>query len=574
MCNTKIYLTYSLLFSHKKIISPKDIENFINKYDAKKLIHGLVGLMNLDYKYLNEIKNDFFTFLNRTYTLSEFNCSFIYDKNIIPFSHQTLLSTMKWVILFGDFSSQNIKNKFINNQEYINICILLCLMVADTLNKDKFSNNTAKPPLDEIFFAEFNKNLYINKLNKIPNPTFFLRTSYFFTELIYIDELKKEADYLDYPMIFKNYYGYNINEYLGTIFMLYASFSKDFQYLNNVKNDLINRLPKNDSKIEIIQKILNHHTINLDDARTLLKKDYNKEWTNDFFFKYAFLELPNNECLFLVSPILYYNIFLSLKFEIQKACKNTYTDTKKDPFLSFCGKLQEKYIFNLANATISNLDYIKIIPEFNYTKHNKSSDLMISIGKNTLLIFESKFQSLRKSSLFTDDYNIFSKDEERLFIKPLQQIIKSAKEIINKGNIVIHLSNNTNINFNLNRYSNIYIFSLLAENTFITPYVTKKLRTEIENTLQKEPILKNKIKGYYSIDLNSFEMLLSLLFLSKKKTNINNILKEIFNKKYTISEYLYKTKRSTPLLPFFKEKNYLFDKSISSIFPKWNENIT
>lgn len=582
MCNKEIYLTYSFLFFHEKAKSPKDIENFINNYDAKKLIQGLVGLINLDHKHLNEIKNDFFSFLNREYTLSKLNCSFLYDENIVPFTHQTLLATMKWVILFGNFSSKNINNKFINNDEYINICILLCLMVADTFNKNKFSNNTTEVSHDEILFVEFNKNLYINNLNKTTNVPFFLRASYFFTDLTYNDELKKEADYLDYPTIFKNYYGYSIDEYLGTIFMLYASFSKNFQYLSNVKNDLINRLPKNDSKIEIVQKILNHHTITLNDAKSLLKKDYNKEWNNDFFFKYTFLELPNNECLFLYSPILYYNIFLSLKIEIQKAYKNIYTDTKKDPFLSFCGKLQEKYIFNLANKTLSNLDYIKIIPEFEYKPHNKSSkykthnkssDLMISIGKNTLLIFESKFQSLRKASLFTDDYDTFLKDEERLFVKPLKQIIKSAKEVMDKGDITTNLSDNTTINFNLNGYSNIYIFSLLTESTFINPYKVKKLQNVIDNTLQQEPTLRNKIKGYYSIDLNDFEMLLSLLFLSKKKTNIKSILKEIFNKKYTIFCYLYKTKKYAPLLPFFKEKQYLFDKSISSIFPKWNENM-
>lgn len=248
----KKYLTYNSLFPYKKAISSKDIENFINKYDAKNLIRGLVGLINLDYKYLDKIKNDFFTFLIQENSL--FNKAFILNKNTVIFSHQTLLSTMKWVILFGNFSSKNTNNKFISNDQYINVCILLCSMVAGTLKKDKLSHILKSSLGDEMLLSETQKNLYTNKLNKTPNASSIIRASYFFTDLTYNDELKTEADYLDYPTIFKNYYGYSIDEYLGTIFMLYASFSKNFQYSNNVKNDLINRLPKNDSKIEIIQK--------------------------------------------------------------------------------------------------------------------------------------------------------------------------------------------------------------------------------------------------------------------------------------------------------------------------------
>lgn len=567
----KKYLTYNSLFPYKKAISSKDIENFINKYDAKNLIRGLVGLINLDYKYLDKIKNDFFTFLIQENSL--FNKAFILNKNTVIFSHQTLLSTMKWVILFGNFSSKNTNNKFISNDQYINVCILLCSMVAGTLKKDKLSHILKSSLGDEMLLSETPKNLYTNKLNKTPNASSIIRASYFFTDLTYNDELKTEADYLDYPTIFKNYYGYSIDEYLGTIFMLYASFSKNFQYSNNVKNDLINRLPKNDSKIEIIQKILNHHTINLNDARVLLKKDYDKEWNNDFFFRYTFLNLPNNECLFLIPANLYYNVFLSLKFEIQKAYKETYGKVadKKKLFSSFCGKLQEKYIFNLANETLSNIDSIKIIPEFNYATHNKSSDLMISIGKNTLLIFESKFQSLKKDSLFTDCYNMFFKDEYRLFVKPLQQIIKTTKEIIDKGDIKTNLPDNTIIN--LNGYSNIYIFSLLAESTLVNPYIVKGLCTKIEKTFQQELTLKNKIKGYYSIGLNDFEILLSLLLVLKDNSNIETMLQDIFNKKYTISQYLYETNKSVPHLQFFIKRNPLLNKFVSNILPKWNEHI-
>lgn len=253
--------------------------------------------------------------------------------------------------------------------------------------------------------------------------------------------------------------------------------------------------------------------------------------------------------------MLEHNIFLTTRFEIQKIFPSESIEREK--FLSFYGKIQEKYIVKLLNESTSSIGNITIIPEFFYEANSKkSSDAMVCVGDKLLLVFESKGKFLKKDTLFTSNDKKCLCDEEELAVKPLKQIIDRLTDLT----ICKHAP------FDIKKYKKIYIFSLSTSGTILNPFRQSKIKFMVDEYLEQNE-LRHKIKGYFSINLSDFEVLISLLFLSKQgyRRGISSVLDELFSNKEAINDFLFRKEYNIPIIPFLHKRINQIDHVIESI---------
>ena len=538
------YLTFGELMGRP--CPEEEIIKYIKDKNSRNILVALAALAALDIEDYAHIRPEFKTFLNK-YVSRHYSINAV-DECILA-SQQTIMATMKWVIVYGDFSiEKNIDDK----SHIINESILLCSMIAGILGK-KINYELGYDEFIEELTPEMIRNTHVNNVNQENANLDTVRLLCWINEIMDDNDLKKEPDYIDFRPVFYTYYGYTLDNYIATIFSIRASCATKFNFYKNIYNDYISHLTEFNA--DIMKKIIEHHSIRIEKAKEKLKNIYKNDWSLDFFWTYSFLKINDTLMLPLLPSILERNIFLTTRFEIQKIFPSTSSERKK--FLSFYGKIQEKYIVKLLKESTASNCSVSIIPEFFYEKNSKkSSDAMVDIGGKILLIFESKGKFLKKDTLFSSDDEKCLFDEEDLAVKPLHQIIDRLADLINYREGPIDIA----------KYKKIYIFSLTTSGTFLNPFRQSKIKAMVDEYIEEHG-LKNKIKGYFSIDIKSFEELIALLFISKqgKRRGISSILNELFLEKESINDFLYRKGYHFPIIPFLQKRKETIDEAVDSI---------
>lgn len=543
------YLSYKQLTNNKEEFNQNTIIEYIKINNAKELLIGLTALLRVSFDEQEKIKPDFIFFLKSLN--KNFNYSLLMNSTLA--SKQSIMITIKWVIVHGNFKNVII-NSSRNNKTLISQCILLTSMIADSLESHVNRSIDYDDFLEKIA-PEMQRNAYFNSIDNIQIFPAVVRNIFYFMSITNSDKLKNEPDYTNCAADFAKYYDYSIEQYIGSILTFEAVANKSFSLYNNFYDIYINKITDGPFKHEIILRVINHLTIDINDAKTLLAKTYKEDWGLDLFWQYGFLKTAPNEIIPLNLSAIVHNISLSLKFEIQKIYPNN--SLKRSHFLSFYGKIQEAYIIHILEKTTINLSYVTVTPEFNY-RGNKSPDAMVSLGKRTLLVFESKGYSLKKHSLFSIDDSSYIQDEEKLAVDPIKQTIDRLDELKDFTNTT------SSAPIIIEQFNKIYIFSLTAEGTPFNSYGQEVIDKSIQDAIISSK-LNDKIKGYYHLSIEHFELFLSWLFISKSKKNITTKLDEFFSSKESLNNFLYRENIDVPRIPFLQEREYIISNTINSI---------
>lgn len=318
--------------------------------------------------------------------------------------------------------------------------------------------------------------------------------------------------YIDIEKVFKEKYGYTINEYifvLNSINTLIEAFPNNSNTLFGVDENFVLTNPNVPMKriLEDLCVDMNELTNSLTDEE--LKNFYDiKKLVPKPLFKRNLLYVPFS------IPILQMAMFDGLWFKVKIACEE-----KKLEFPNFYGRLFEEYVSEILNDAIENskIEY-KFIEEFSYGKQNTlSSDCYLRFN-DKLLIIEVKARRIREETKNMASSNDIFNDFNNLSIKPIKQAYTAFENIMKEDP---------------KKFENIkevYIFSVTSSRFPRIVSMQSKLKTELNK------MNDSRVKKIDYIGVEDFEAI--CMIIEEGKKNIFELFDEQ-NVYIPISNYYY-----------------------------------
>lgn len=393
----------------------------------------------------------------------------------VAFSQQSMLNIWKWLLAFG--SKENI-DKFQNDTELnISTICYLSLMTNDHLynGKSDFLN----------LYAGLFSNIVFNNREDVANEI--SRTFIIYAKIAQKKELYNTKEFLDINKDFHIKYGYTIKQHIATIFALIGVFMKPKviggKWLQN-----IDEIFSNTALNSIAKKIISSLTTDIFSISDWAMQKLESEWDFQAFREKPLLMVNDKQFLPFSLKLLYEQLFKGLFHKVRHIYP---LDDEK--FLGFFGRPFEKYVQLLAKEAIgqTKLPY-ELYPDFVYGKSKRSPDLILKL-ENKILAIEVKSYRLLLPSIIEADVISIKNDTNRMIIKPLKQVHDRVKELMEDRHKIF------------DGVTDIYLM-VVTQGHFPT---LKPYELKIEQELKSH--FEIKLKGYFHVDIEEFEMLSKLL---------------------------------------------------------------
>lgn len=403
---TKIYATYSSFTG--MVATKEEIKKDIKNIDLEKALIILSRFSNLNEEGINHLKAR----IAQLYQGEE-NIA-----NVVPFSEDNLLYTMKWFLAQG--KSNPAFNYEITEQDLLKVFIVV-LKLSDHIDgeNEKVSNRDVE---NKIFRSTLQKKGKISDSARA-----LIRQNIMFEEIARKPGLFKKNKFLDIHSAFEQKYGYSIKEYVSIVFMISDRCWKQIS-INEILNNTIEIDPEvyfqNTSKMEKANQIFNELIVEPLDIKNWAKETYENPYDYEAILDKPLFKI--NGKIICSSPILMENLlFEGLIYKIA-SCFNP-----QKRFFDFYGNIFEEYASQTLHSAANNssLPY-QFIGEFEFKSgKNKldSSDAYIKLGKS-LLIFECKGGRISKESKL-QGIEAANKDYSKYVVGSLEQAIEAYKKL-------------------------------------------------------------------------------------------------------------------------------------------------
>lgn len=274
------------------------------------------------------------------------------NKHII--SLQGLLLLMKRVLVFGKRDTMEVKNYTIIKEDYVQI------IKWGLITSQRLDYSYADIDIQHYIYANYHTGYVKNPANS------FLRTYYMFENLLRHPELFEEdirKEYRDYNANFEEKYSYSIMEYLSVLFWNLRIYHPEQTCLSygNCFCD-IGQVYDNTNLRDIANPIIKELASTVDNLYDWSFLTLDSWWDFDEFLRKPFI-LVDNEYI-SISDTTLCNVFMEKLYGKIIDC---YPNTEKE-CMSFYGRLFEKYVQDITQNAISNIENYEFIDEFKYVK--------------------------------------------------------------------------------------------------------------------------------------------------------------------------------------------------------------